>query len=673
MKSIDHGRISCAILLPLTSKRLEKFDDVEINLKKFYETCINNAGADVSLIIYLGIDCGDRLLDKVDKPAEAYLKSLGCIHEIRTKLFKPENPAAICKIWIELARCAYEDERSDYFVLLGDDVTIECSDWVEKVGKAFEDIHTQLPDTPLGFGCVALLDTGAPGFPTFPVISRVHMKIFEGDVIPRDHFVNQDGDPFLFHLYIPFGATRFAEEVRLINEVGGYQHTDKPYDEPRYDRVHVSWKELLDHGIRTINEHTPSPTGAATVSHKPLKVLVDVVIPSFRVERALLEGILAINVPENCITKFIIVIDDPDLNIDWLQELQRKEFNKILLLRNTKNMGASHSRNVGIKESSADWILFIDDDVKPSPDILIKYLEAIKEHGTEYDAFVGPTFLPEDHRNFSTAVLLSGVAFFWTLASTSDTMPWGITANLLVRNFTKINKPLLFDCRFIKTGGGEDIDYCLKLFERTTKKKALKCVPAAKADHPWWSKGNRDYRHFYNWAVGDSYLIYKHPEHSFLTPPNIVEFMFLMTFCSVLHSLRYWTLTTTGTLWTLIPLIFIVDTAFESIPILSGEEEKKLSLLKKTCGRDYYLYPLILADMNFIRICSEVGHFLGPLSHGQFRICYRFDWFCGMHSTYRSQCMTRDTLRLFAFSMLSYFVWARWWNLDLDHSMHDTL
>ena len=384
MSTIVYKKPLVAILLPLTSRGAPNFAAVEVILKKFNETCVKNAGKNVSFCIYLGIDQGDKLLDTVDKPAEVYLKSLGCAR-VQTVLFKRTEPAAICEMWIELAQQAYK-ENCDYYVLLGDDVTIECQNWFDKVETEFKSIHTQLPSVAHGFGCVALLDTGARGFPSFPIIGRVHMDIFKGKIIPPNQFINQDGDPFLFHLYTPFGATRIAKEVPLTNGVGGYQHLDRPYNPPRYERVHVAWKNFLKPEIQKISEYYP---------RIPKKILLDVVVPSFRAERALLEGILNITVPaEDCTTKFIITIDNPDLDIRWLKELQRKECDKILVLENARNMGASHSRNVGIKESSADWILLLDDDVQPIEDILVKYVEAIKTHGDNYDAFVGPTILP---------------------------------------------------------------------------------------------------------------------------------------------------------------------------------------------------------------------------------------------------------------------------------------
>ena len=124
--------------------------------------------------------------------------------------------------------------------------------------------------------------------------------------------------------------------------------------------------------------------------------------------------------------------------------------------------------------------------------------------------------------------------------------PWGITANLLFNRSCNMhnmipdgnmdnsddngyngnlnssllsdNMDLRFDDAFIKTGGGEDIDFCLKL-----RKQPLKCVVTAVCHHPWWNNGNRCYSHFYNWAIGDSLLIDKYPHFTYRNWPNVVE------------------------------------------------------------------------------------------------------------------------------------------------------
>jgi cellulose synthase/poly-beta-1,6-N-acetylglucosamine synthase-like glycosyltransferase len=40
---------------------------------------------------------------------------------------------------------------------------------------------------------------------------------------------------------------------------------------------------------------------------------------------------------------------------------------------NAKNLGVSASRNLGLDESAAEYVLFLDDDVVPDPDLLAQY------------------------------------------------------------------------------------------------------------------------------------------------------------------------------------------------------------------------------------------------------------------------------------------------------------
>jgi hypothetical protein len=61
---------------------------------------------------------------------------------------------------------------------------------------------------PFGFACIAIRDDTYPGFPTFPVMHKLHFSIF-GQLFP-DELRNQHGDPFLFEIYRRWGASRFA-------------------------------------------------------------------------------------------------------------------------------------------------------------------------------------------------------------------------------------------------------------------------------------------------------------------------------------------------------------------------------------------------------------------------------------------------------------------------------
>ncbi|KAG1819945.1 hypothetical protein EV424DRAFT_1539626 [Suillus variegatus] len=60
---------------------------------------------------------------------------------------------------------------------------------------------------------------------------------------------------------------------------------------------------------------------------------------------------------------------------------------------NESNLGASASRNRGMKESAADWILFLDDDVTPQDDILIEAEKAIRVN-PQAASFIAISWLP---------------------------------------------------------------------------------------------------------------------------------------------------------------------------------------------------------------------------------------------------------------------------------------
>ncbi|CAM6107979.1 unnamed protein product [Calypogeia fissa] len=127
-------------------------------------------------------------------------------------------PGSICAIWRDLARRAHEDQ-CDYTVLLGDDIVLKTPNWISRFHKAFIELESKR-GVPRGFGCIAFSENFFPGFPTFPVMGRVHLQIFDGEVIPKD-FINQDGDPYLFQLYRRWACSIMLKDVFLENTMGG--------------------------------------------------------------------------------------------------------------------------------------------------------------------------------------------------------------------------------------------------------------------------------------------------------------------------------------------------------------------------------------------------------------------------------------------------------------------
>eukprot|EP00953_Heterococcus_sp_UTEX-ZZ885_P007059 4300-Heterococcus_DN1.PRE.1 len=144
---------------------------------------------------------------------------------------------------------------------------------------------------------------------------------------------------------------------------------------------------------------------------------------------------------------------------------------------------------------------------------------------------------------------------------------WGVTANLCVK---RLHPLVLFSqsC-WAKSGGGEDIDYCLRCHTTSAATEKTCCsavyvdalkllleaaaatatttttnasttaaadgstphfvsVPTAVAQHPWWSGGQRQYVHFFNWAQGDGHLWDHYPQLTYWAFPNIAETMLLL-------------------------------------------------------------------------------------------------------------------------------------------------
>jgi nucleoside-diphosphate-sugar epimerase len=149
------------------------------------------------LDLHFGVDAGDEVCDPAQPGAVDWAEcvrarlplqwALGAV-TARVTTFSL-GPGAVCRIWADLASQAF-DSGATLAVLLGDDVVLDSPGWADAVWAAF---HAVAADTglPLGFACVAFADDCFPGFPTFPVLHRVHREVFP-DIIPAA-FVNQVG------------------------------------------------------------------------------------------------------------------------------------------------------------------------------------------------------------------------------------------------------------------------------------------------------------------------------------------------------------------------------------------------------------------------------------------------------------------------------------------------
>lgn len=509
-----------AILLPVTSRG--KVESIIQDMRKLMNELDNSSNELLSLKVYYGINEDDQLLCEeaihrlmVSTTLEYHYHLFPCINKA--------DPVPICSYWRELAKIAYYLDACDYYLLLGDDVQVHCANvnvhWPIIVHQQFQEMSVP------GFGVLSLKDSNSPGFCTFPVVSKLHMDIFAGEIIPKD-FINQDGDPYLWELYRRFNSAKLLQEIIVDNKVGGVQLLeDEAYVPPRYERWHVDWKgSLLQKNVDILLKAIEDRKGLGHL--KKVKV-VDIVVPSYRVDRSYILPIINLLNTYNtcrCNLMIILVIDNPGVEIEWLRILENEH---LRIRKNLTNLGSSETRNIGLRESAADWILFLDDDVTPHPNIVDAYVQAIEKFGEFYAGFVGSTRLPLDLTQVNEVSLkVSGITYFWDIAEKSDETAWGITANLMVSRVGD-NREIYFNSEFLKTGGGEDIDFCLQL---KAKSKYLKTVAEAVCDHKIWDAAML---HVFYWGFSDSLLLTKYPHLTYYNYPNLVEFVVLVLVVSL--------------------------------------------------------------------------------------------------------------------------------------------
>lgn len=529
--------------------------------------------------VYIGVDQEDELWrSQHEREAHDGLADL----PFAVHYFFRSEPAAICRIWASLARKAVDDGCS-YVVLWGDDVSVEpAATW-------FRHVEAKLPSTE--FGCVAPRDASDPSLPTFPIVTKRHFEIFPS-LFPPD-FVNQDADPYLFELWRRFGRASILEEMCVTNERGGPASCSKATSPPRYDRAPLSdWKDrLLEPNVKEV----------------PFQrvVTIDVVIPTFRTPIDNLRKAVSCRV-QNADLKFIIIVDNP-ANAHDVRQLEAPN---VRVRVNESNLGAPLSRNRGLAESCGEWVLFVDDDVELTEACLQAYVDCIERDGHRYAGFVGTTELPVSRNILHEGTRMSDITFFFNLPEwLGDEVPWGVTANLLIKRTSAVN----FDKIFAKTGGGEDLDFCV----RQTRHVKLPLGRARKAVvvHEWWDDAStrRYVRHFWKWTTGDGYLFDTQPDLVYWNFPNVVEWSFVAMFFFPFAPVSC--LLVIGKLW-------LVEVCCETIRALRGPESAHLPAPRRFAAALVSCVIKNVVDCGHAAFHIRRGHLL--------RLTFRFDWFCGL-------------------------------------------
>lgn len=245
---------------------------------------------------------------------------------------------------------------------------------------------------------------------------------------------------------------------------------------------------------------------------------LDIIVPSFRLSETFLLPILQLEQPAHLQVQFFIIADDPGavptaaLQTAFLDK-------KVRFLRNPANLGAAASRNKGLDLSTAEWVLFLDDDITPAPDLLLQYAAAIRKH-PQAIGMVGMIALPPATNAFTKAVVASASMDIFGIAAKKTETAWGATANLLCRR-SAIGS-LRFSDLYPKMGGGEDVDFCFRIREQNGLQNFI-CWPKARVVHPWWHQGAASWKRSFRYGQGNSLLPAQHPDfgfYDFLSTPE---------------------------------------------------------------------------------------------------------------------------------------------------------
>ena len=515
-----------ALLLPFTShgtkSESEMWARLEKNMMRLVESIPVSHRSRTRA--YIGIDGRDPALDN-DEARRKLRHLLGKLDGVDFgEPLVPAYKGALCWIWAELSRRAKADS-ADLFILLGDDVEMHTNDWQVDVELRFKEIAYER-HLPYGCAVVALRDKSFPVFPTFPVFHKWHLDVFgDGELFPRE-FRNQHGDPFLWELYRRWGASRFAQEATLSNSIGGA-------DDARYMKHgNFDWAgEILTHAINRLEAVLLPIVGEKRIP------CIDVVIPTYRCDLSMLKSLTSLVCNNRQVSLHTIVIcDNPkSANLDDVRGLVSYTPDQTVRVDFVPfNMGAAAARNLGLDQSFGDHCVLLDDDVVPDHGLMEAYLAAI-DRFPHAPIYVGVTTLPEPTTFVQRSIIASGICYFYGVATKHINPPWGVTANICVRS--RGNKTR-FSLRYPRTGGGEDVDYCIRV---SGSRGLLVSVPGAIVQHPFWSDPSRQVR---GWASGDVLCLDALPHAVFYTLPNWIEMVFI---CAVIALWAWYTVTGTNT------------------------------------------------------------------------------------------------------------------------------
>jgi GT2 family glycosyltransferase len=261
------------------------------------------------------------------------------------------------------------------------------------------------------------------------------------------------------------------------------------------------------------------------------KPIISVVVPTHgRVDLLtnLLASIRRASLSCNIPVEVIVVDDSP---IDEQNQIKKlcQEF-EVRYLSGPQNV--REKRNIGIKESNGEIVLFVDSDCEVSESILKEHLKLYDK--TDTAGVLGVTeFVGK--RNITWKVVertkfLDAFLFAKTLCNYLDSAPWGTCTNL---SFKKeiLDRVGGFDITFPFKLGGDDVDLGIRINKAGYK---IRMNPSAVVYHrrETWNDFSTVVKRIFRWGRVDYHVFYgKHKDKtSFTFPKPITLFHFLLIY-----------------------------------------------------------------------------------------------------------------------------------------------
>jgi GT2 family glycosyltransferase len=211
---------------------------------------------------------------------------------------------------------------------------------------------------------------------------------------------------------------------------------------------------------------------------QPEKVTISIVIVVWNAKKYVLECLDSLRKYLGDVRAEVIIVDNA--STDGTPELVAELFPEFELIRNTDNLGFAKANNIGITQSSGDYLCLVNSDVKFTGDCISPMLKYLEENPGV--AMIGPKMLTADGEvrrstmrfptiwnNFSPAIGLDRVfrssGFFGGLLMSDfdhqQTIPVEVLNGwfLLVRR-SAIERVGLLDPQFFMYG--EDVDWCYR-------------------------------------------------------------------------------------------------------------------------------------------------------------------------------------------------------------------